>query len=185
MKQEIVLFSGPIAVGKSTLCKNLESNFDFRKISSGEYLRINASQKNLELSRENLQALGDQFDEETDFEWIVKDVSKPILEENADHGLWFVDAVRKRKQVEHFKAAFSHVCHVHLTAREDILLKRYNQRNTDGEIKEGITLYAEAVNHPNEQAARGLIRFADHVIDLSNTSPSAAAELVFNLIEGK
>ncbi len=185
MKQQIVLFSGPIAVGKSTLCKNLESSFGFRKISSGEYLRADASQKNLELSRKNLQCLGDQFDDQTDFAWIVKDVATPMLANNAGHELWFVDAVRKSKQIDHFRVAFSNVWHIHLTASEEVLLERYNDRYMDGEIKEGKTSYTEAVNHPNEQAARGLIKLADHVLDLSDTSPIVAAHFVANQIGRK
>jgi adenylate kinase family enzyme len=184
VKQVIVLFSGPIAVGKSTLCEILAISYGFRKISSGEYLRANALNRHLEPSRENLQFLGDQFDVATDFEWIVTDAAKPVLEQNSEHELWFIDSVRKPKQIEHFRAAFTNVVHFHLTATEEVLAERYNRRNIGNEAKEGGTSYVKALIHPNERAARGLGKIADQVLDLSNNSPTLAAQFVARHIGG-
>ena len=52
--------------------------------------------------------------------------------------------------------------HVHLTAPEEVLRERYTRRSDPSD-----TPYEDAINHPNEVAARSLIDRADLVFDTS------------------
>jgi len=172
----ILLLSGPIAVGKSTVASQLLESHHFCAISSSQYLKGEAAEKGLSLSRNTLQALGDQLDIDTGFAWLVDNVAIPQIGAT-DDSRWFVDAVRKEQQVALFRATFERTCHVHFTAPESILRARFDERLArEGPNWEGPTSYEEAVAHPNEAAARALIEIADAVIDLVENSPAEAAK---------
>lgn len=61
----IVLLSGEIASGKSTLTKVLMNDYRFAKISTGQFLIETATARGLSPDRSVLQTLGDQLDAET------------------------------------------------------------------------------------------------------------------------
>src|SRR5437879_5325999 len=115
--QILLLFSGPIAVGKSEIAKVLIGKHQFRSLGSGSYLREYASSKGLAASRAALQRLGDSFDEQTDYRWIVDDIAIPNITANPEQAFWLMDSVRKTRQVQHFKDAFgATVLHAHFIA---------------------------------------------------------------------
>ena len=53
-----------------------------------------------------LQDLGDSLDVATDYRWLIDDFARPAIELNPDQGRWIVDAVRKTRQIQHFREAF-------------------------------------------------------------------------------
>ena len=122
----LVLLSGPLAVGKTTLREQLVLEHDFDYVRSGRYLLDLAEREALDGRRRGLQDLGDELDRKTDFKWLLEDVAMPGFQANPERSRWLVDAVRKPKQVKHFRNAFgTAVLHVHLTATEDVLKTRY------------------------------------------------------------
>lgn len=169
----IVLLSGPFKVGKTTLTGELIESFGFRKISSSGYLRQLVP--GIELmdeaaSRRPLQEKGDQLDIETDYNWVVDPVAVNAIANFSENENWLFDAVRKPRQVEHFRARFSNaVTHVHLTAPEATLKAR--SQLTDAE-------YSRDISHPNEIAARSLDKIADLVVDTSLCTPQQIARLI-------
>lgn len=166
--RRIVLLSGPIAVGKSSVAATLVDLGGFRKIRSSLYLAEIASTNSVASDRNGLQKLGDELDEKTDYRWIVDDVAAPALRADKDHCLWLMDSVRKERQVKHFREQFGkQVAHIHLAAPEHLLLSRYNSRLERGEEYIGNTSYQEAIEHPNEISSRLLEGVADLVIDVS------------------
>ena len=169
-KLVILLLSGPVAVGKSTLATKLVEDHGFRTIRSGNHLRSVAAQSGSDTTRRDLQELGDSLDLSTDYLWLIDDVASPQIEAAPDHAHWLLDSVRKERQVEHFRSRFPHVVHVHLTATEEVLRARYDARLAAGGEYEGSTPYDVAIGHPNEVASRGLLRIADHVVDSTGDS---------------
>ena len=170
----ILLLSGPIAAGKSTLSKTLIETHGFKAIRSGQYLQSLARSQGLDISRSVLQKLGDDLDEKTDFSWLIDDVAFPLIEGDAGQSRWLLDSVRKPRQVEHFRARFgSQVFHVHVVAAEHELRRRYEQRLNAGGEYEGATSYDDAIGHPNEQASRGLVAIADLTVDSSDQASLA------------
>jgi len=151
--------------------------FDY--VRSSAYLVEKARREGLPTDRRGLQELGDRLDAETDYRWIVDDVALPSMEASADKSRWLVDAVRKPKQVEHFKSLERiKVIHVHLTAPEDALRLRYKTRRAASVSGPLAPSYESAISHPNEVAARGLIKIADIVLDVTNGSTGNLAELI-------
>lgn len=182
MKPKILLLSGPLSVGKSSVARVLTDEFQFTMISSGDYLRGILAERGVPTTRQALQDLGDALDRETDFGWLIDPVARAEIAQAPDQISWYVDAVRKPKQVAHFRSAFQQVVHVHLTADEDVLAERFAARGRDGDFAHDIGSYERAIKSKNEQIARSLIHIADAEIDLGFKSPSEAAADIERLI---
>ena len=177
MTVRIILLSGPLAVGKTSVADVLNQQLHFKKISSSSFLRTLAQARGLPDSRETLRQLGDLLDDGTGFAWLVDDVASMQVEREPNQLNWFVDAVRKPEQVWRFRAKFPNVLHVHFTAPEDVLRARFTARAREGDEAEAADSYERHVAHPNEQSARSLSKIADIIIDLSMVEPTEAAVL--------
>ncbi|WP_281718929.1 AAA family ATPase [Pandoraea apista] len=173
----LILLSGPVAVGKTTLRDFLSSEHGFCVVRSSSFLLEKAQREGGAVDRKGLQELGDRMDAETDYRWIVDDVALPSMNASPGKLRWLVDAVRKRKQVEHFRRlAGTRVLHVHMTASEELLRERYEVRRADDSIGGKAIEYDAVVAHPNEVASRGLIEIADAVFDVSGLTTAEIAE---------
>jgi adenylosuccinate synthase len=174
--------SGPLAVGKTTLRDALINDHHFDYAKSGKYLTYRASQLGIPISRTSLQDLGDKLDVDTDYQWLINDVVIPAMQGNSICERWIVDAVRKERQVKHFRDSFkttAEVLHLHLTAPEAVLKTRYESRKAD------TVSYAVACSHENEKASRALIQIADMICDTSVSSAKHIADEVLTNTTGK
>lgn len=179
----MVLLSGPIAVGKTSVREKMVADFHFEYVRSGRYLSALAQSRKAHGGRTDLQELGDELDKLTDYRWIIDDVAKPAILAQSDRRRWLVDAVRKQPQVQHFRLEFGRATlHVHLTAHEDVLRERYcsRQRST-GEL----TPYERAVSHDNEAQSRALIDVADIVVDVTETSAERVAHVIMEAFSAR
>lgn len=172
--KSLVLLSGPIAVGKTSVREELLAKHGYNYVRSGAYLTALASKQGQEGERRtSLQDLGDRLDRETDYRWVLDEVARPAFAADQSQLLWLVDAVRKRRQVEHFREAFGRlVLHVNLDAPEEILRQRYSARLVNAR---DATPYDVAIRHENEVASRDLIHIADLVLDAGTASPQELA----------
>ena len=183
MSQSFILFSGPIAVGKSTVAGILIEEFGFQKIKTGSYLRRLATDRGIPFTRSHLQNLGDQLDKETGYRWVIDEVVKRAILDNPIQKHWIVDAVRKTEQVKYFKQSFPEVLHVHFFAAEHVLKSRYLAR-IDENDREGGVSYETAISHTNEKSARSLMSIGDICIDLEGTDPTLASDEIYKAIQG-
>jgi adenylosuccinate synthase len=157
----------------------LVSDYGFVALRSSQYLGDRAKFEGLAQDRTALQNLGDRLDIETDFRWVIDHVALPAIESQSNQSLWLFDAVRKAKQIEHFRATFcDSVFHVHLTAPDAVLEARYRERQQAQGLAADPTPYEVAVDHDNERAARALYPLADLVLDLTEASPQNTARRV-------
>lgn len=161
MARMIVLLSGPVSSGKSTLADALVQQAGFQLIKTWEMLTERAP----EVARERaaLQRLGEQLDIDTRGDWVATDLSRRArtLPEQA---LIVIDAVRIPGQVEAVRRSFGpRVLHVHLTAPEEILERRYKHRRR-GDIKE-LASYTAVQDSKTERDVDQLGDIADVVID--------------------
>jgi cytidylate kinase len=173
MGKVLLLLSGPIAVGKTAIRDELVANHQFDYVRSGRYLTELANKQSLTVGRTSLQDLGDQLDKETDFRWLLDDVIVPALNDKANVDRWIVDAVRKPEQVRHIRhmVGAPMVLHIHLTAPEPILERRYEARRALQPQHLDSTPYHAAIKHPNETISRDLYRIADEVYDTELIEP--------------
>ncbi|WP_312348023.1 hypothetical protein [Stenotrophomonas acidaminiphila] len=169
-KLRIVLLSGPFKVGKSTVTGELVQQFGYLKISSGDYLRsLNPDVEQLDIAQARLllQEAGDALDRQTDFRWVVDPVATSAIANAPGAFTWLFDAVRKPRQVEHFREKFgSAVMHVHLTAPDDVLRSRSGLTET---------AFITAIAHSNEVNSRSLGDMADRVFDTTSLTAQQIA----------
>lgn len=176
----LVLLSGPVAVGKSSVATELVRDYNFGRISTSPFLAAIAAEQGVEKNRTSLQEIGDALDDQSDYRWVVDDVAAVAIDSNPSIGSWLVDSVRKGRQVQHFRARYGvNVLHVHLNATEALLRERYQFRlSTIGDSINN-TPYSIAIQHPNEVSARKLIESADVVIDVADLATAEiAAEIL-------
>lgn len=167
----ILLLSGPIAVGKTSVAELLVVQHGFERIRSGIFLQSKAQELGLPQDRTILQELGDKLDNQTDYKWIVDEIAIPAVQNKPTQRRWLIDSVRKTRQVENFRSAFSgSVVHIHLVADESTLKQRYITRVAAGEDYLGNIPYEKAIEHPNEIASREMQNFADLVVNIESKS---------------
>lgn len=162
----LVVLSGRISSGKSTLAAQLESQFGIERIRTRALLeaRLSAGRP---ATRTNLQQQGELLDSRTRGRWLAEELGK-ALASHPDTAVVLIDAVRRSEQVEAIRAAFgSRVTHVHLTAPEPVLAARFAKRDRPGEAPS----YAAATSDSTEAQVETLATIADIVIDTERNTP--------------
>lgn len=160
MAKSIVLLSGSVSSGKSTLAQSLSSHFGFTVVKTWELLRDHAP--NTTLERAALQALGEKLDVDTGGAWVLDALTRRI-DSLPDEARLVIDAVRMEGQIKAIRQGFGpRVAHVHLSADVGELEKRYKHRKR-GDIKE-LASYSEVLKNKTESEVPGLAEIADVVI---------------------
>jgi adenylosuccinate synthase len=170
LKRQIVLVSGPVGAGKTTLCEQLVSSFGAIHFKSRHYLlrRVDPGADPANPTPRNiLQALGNKLDKKTKGAWIVDGI-REILPTAGGNQLVLVDAVRIEAQIAGVRSAYGdHVVHIHLTAPVTELGQRYasrsrhSSRTNIGELKS----YDDVRRDTTESRIDELATHADIVID--------------------
>lgn len=167
--KKIVLVSGKICSGKSSLAELFHEKYEYKILKSSELLKNYAQDKGVKQERKALQLFGEKLDEETNDRWLFDELINAINQ--YPHAGFFIDAVRSVKQIDHIRQFFGrNVVHVHLVTPNDILEERYEQRKIEGaKIQECQSYYAATQNNL-EIKINELKDLADIVIDTSKTS---------------
>jgi adenylosuccinate synthase len=175
---QIVLLSGRVASGKTTLWQELTRNFPDEHIhvlkTKDLILKLARKKLGRELpaERRTLQDFGDQLDRDTRGKWVLDElvslINKHVSIEASP--IFVVDAVRILLQVKSIREAYGYsVKHIHLTAPEHELAARYKYRSSD--LRELKSLKDVAKN-PTEAAVHELEKSADIVVDTQACTPN-------------
>jgi adenylosuccinate synthase len=126
----VIAVSGPVAVGKTALTKEIERRFATHRISTRQFLLSEGAND----ERTSLIDKGKELDRQTDGAW-VRDKCAPIIAQHeATADLILVDAVRTDRQVHHLRQAYGHrFVHIHVTARPETVRSRYDSRAAAGD----------------------------------------------------
>jgi len=169
----IVVLSGEIGAGKSTLATNLAQNFGFKILKTRDALRFYSKhfkKQSHEDERMFLQRVGEQMDKRTNGLWVVEFFQKCILENDKT----ILDSLRIQEQIESFRQSFGYqnVIHVYLNASERTLEIRHFERNQlPLDDLQSIQEYKLYKSNPTEHKVKELIKDADLVIDTDRLSP--------------
>ena len=161
--RHVVLLSGPIAAGKTTLGQLLADRLGFCIVSTRELLAQGVQ------DRRSLQATGADRDKSTAGRW-VRDGLVQIQRQSSREISLVVDSVRIPEQIHWVRETFgTSVKHVHLNASLEALSCRYGSKN------EGYQ-YNEIRNDSIEGTVDNLGRYADLVIDTTDLCPEAVLD---------
>jgi adenylosuccinate synthase len=166
----IILVSGEIASGKTTLAHKLEKRFGFKILKTRDAL-IDLARKKLkdqEPERSFLQQFGTALDKKDGGKWVLDYFQNDFDFSLEKANLFFVDAVRIQKQIDHFRKAYSFIVfHIHLTASQECLKKRFLTRDEVSHLSkaEKLKKYEIAKNEETEQQVHTLSDDADLSID--------------------
>jgi hypothetical protein len=181
----LVLLSGPMAVGKSTVATELIGSHSFRTLRSSPFLNALIRSRGEEPSRASMQQLGDALDASTNFSWVVDDVATPMINASPEVGRWLFDAVRKHQQVSRFRQRFGDaILHVHLTAPDEELRRRFSSRIVGAPQIDYLSDFDRSIRHPNEVASRSLESIADLVLQVHQLTAGQIATSIMTKLTG-
>lgn len=171
----IIILTGLIATGKSTLAKALAEKTGWTIFKSSDALKERMP-TDMPKTRESLQAFGAKLDAETEFRWVgaaVLECGGPVT---------IVDAVRRPEQIEVLRNIGEQVVHVHLEASGTDLADRYHERR-GGDVDEALDEHNKAKHDPIEAKVPGLRNQADLVVNTSRCTPEDVVVRVWALLE--
>lgn len=166
----ILLISGEIASGKTTLANFLIDKFDFKGIRTKDELKSieQKLKQNIEKDRIYLQKLGEKLDIKEKGKWVLDYFNREFEKIFNQESFFVVDAVRTLHQIEHFRNAYSFsVFHLHLTATDSCLQKRFLEREEVAHLskKQALEKYKIAKSDNTERKVNELKSEADFVIN--------------------
>ena len=125
----IIGLTGSLAAGKGVVSDFLKKK-GFVYLSLSDELRQEAKERKIELTRDNLQALGNQLREEEGFAVLAKLVSEKII--NQEYKKVIVDGIRNPAEIEELKKLKDFFI-VSVDAPADIRFKRMVERNRESD----------------------------------------------------
>lgn len=169
-RKVIIVLSGEICTGKTTLADKLEDEFEFRRCKTRVGLVHFAEQQPEYETKDRtfLQQYGEKLDTEGGGKWVL-DYFQYLYHKTFDnHSFYLIDSVRILKQVQHIRDAYSFsVFHIHLTASPATLEKRFYARGEIRELapEEQKAKYEKYKADATERHVNSLADDADLVID--------------------
>ncbi len=153
----VIAVSGPVAVGKTALTKEIERRFATHRISTRQFLLTEGAKDD----RTSLIEKGKELDRQTDGAW-VRDKCSPIVSQHVGSAdVILVDAVRTGRQVHHLRETYGQrFVHIHLTADPAIVRERYEKRASAGDTVSYNVVRADST----ESAVWDLDKIADRVV---------------------
>ena len=170
MNTPIVVLTGPMASGKSTLAKHLQQQKQAVYVNTREALSPTLPAQPPQ-SRKNLQDAGVQLDKKTNGRWVLALLQQSIVRHPSAQ-LFVIDSVRNPRQLAAIKSKHrDRLTVVHLTSPNNVLANRYRNRGEN-------VSYTKAVKHPSESRVNDLRKAADIVIDTEFNHPQHVCDIV-------
>jgi adenylosuccinate synthase len=153
----VIAVSGPVAVGKTALTKELEARFATNRISTRQFLLAEGANDD----RTSLIEKGKELDQQTDGAWVRDKCAAVVAQHEANVDIILIDAVRTDRQVHHLRQAYGRrFVHVHVTANLDTVRKRYEGRKASGDTVSYDVIRADST----ESGVWHLDKIADRVV---------------------
>ena len=166
MVSRVILLSGPVASGKTSLARKLVSNYRYELFKTRSLIQ---SMTGSETERAQLQGAGELLDRRTRGRWVADALAREVARLD-DEASVVVDSVRIKTQVDAIRDAFGpRVVHIHLTAPIAVLARRYRSRRSS-KLKE-LQSYDAVRQDPTERHVGDLEKAADIVIDTQRNTP--------------
>lgn len=167
MLTSIVVLSGNVGAGKSTLARLLTDRFEASHVKTQNFLT--AIGPNIPHERRALQAFGELLDKRTKGAW-VRDGLQDVIRRTPEQQVVVLDSVRIPEQIRAIRRSYGRaVVHVHLTASLAVLKRRYRERLATG-LKE-LPSYSAVRRNETESRVEQLGEIADVLIRTDRSTP--------------
>ncbi len=162
MDRRILLLSGSVASGKTTLARKLADRFGLDLLRTRDWLKTNACDGSGE-GRSELQTLGERLDQETGGTWVLEGLDRALRDRSNQQSV-VVDSVRTVKQIDAIRRAYgAAVTHIHMTAPLSVLVDRYDNREAESADSDSLT-YEDVRSNRTESYVNTLEDVADVVV---------------------
>lgn len=180
----ILLLSGEISSGKTTLSDFLAKEFQFLQCKTKEGLKSMIEKKFAHKipTRAKLQEFGESLDKKDGGSWVLKYFVELFSKDFDENNFYVVDSIRILQQIKNFRQAYGYsVYHVHLEANADELEMRFIKRDesnfrSESEAREQYEIYKSNATESNVYKLR---EDADLVI---NTSQCTAKDVLIRVV---
>lgn len=174
-RKVILVLSGEICTGKSTLAGLLSKNFDFKHCKTKEGLNEFGEKalKGKSPDRDFLQKYGEHLDTTGGGKWVLEYFQQLNEQTFSTHNFYVIDSARIIQQIAHIREAYSYfVYHIHLEASAESLRKRFLKRGEIQELPEAVQIkkYKKYKNDPTEKNVDKLKDEADLVINTDKSN---------------
>jgi len=169
----VVLLSGPVGAGKTTLAKALLSQLGFERLFTRDAIlrRLPETPR----TRVDLQAAGERLDHMTGGQWVADELVELMSRDSSSPG-FVVDAVLIPQQVEAVRrASQGPVVHVHLTAPRHELEARYVKKRSGLAESDN---YSVVLRSRTEANVDQLSKQADLLFNTAETSLQKEVDIV-------
>lgn len=162
MAKLIVVLSGKVGAGKSTLANALSQKFGAHELKTHEVISAAAGER-IKSERGELQRFGELLDRRTKGEWVARALTR-FVEGVPDDAMVVVDSARRIEQVHAIRRSYGPIVyHIHLEAALPELERRYRRKQREKGFKE-FSSYAEVTVNKTESRVNRLSETADAVI---------------------
>lgn len=170
MLSRVIVLSGPVSSGKSSLAQSLRDSHGCAEVKTQDLIATLAP--TTAKSRRSMQDAGEQLDRRDGGAWVAAAVSK-FAQDLPVGSVVVVDSARIKGQIDALRRAFGNrVIHIHLTAPAAVLASRYKQGKRH--LRE-LPSYEALRRSITERNIEQLADIADVVIDTKRCSPGDVA----------
>jgi len=163
LPKRIIVLSGRVSAGKSTLADGLSKQFQAHVLKTKDVIEGTAK-GGIASERGAMQDYGELLDRKTGGDWVAKALTREMESLSAD-AVVVVDAVRIVRQVRAIRRAYgSRVVHIHLNAALPILEDRYRRKQRQKDFQE-FESYSDVLSNKTERGVDRLAQTADVLID--------------------
>jgi adenylosuccinate synthase len=169
MARTVLVLSGEVGAGKSTLAHRLVERYGAHRISTHELLSARLGERAVE-ERGALQDAGERLDRRTKGSW-VREEAQPVIDRLPLDAVVIIDSIRIKRQLDAIREAYGRrVTHLHLKAPLEELERRYASRRSISGFQE-FERYDQVRANKTESHVRDLADDADVVIDTASCTP--------------
>jgi adenylosuccinate synthase len=178
-RKVILVLTGEICTGKSTLAGLLEERFNFKSCKTKEgLLELGEKQLNGKSpERDFFQKYGEHLDTTGGGKWVLEYFQQLFEKEFSKHKYYVIDSARISQQIAHIREAYSYfVYHIHLEASAESLKQRFLKRGEIQALSESKQLEKYA-KYKEDQTEKNVDKLRDEADLIINTDKSNSEDV--------